>query len=291
MQITCPNVTLEVEEYGPQDGPALILIRGLGTQLVHWPKELFEGFAGLGYRTVIFDNRDVGLSQRFPMDGVKTKAEDILAQIREGITPMSAYSLGDMAQDVISLMDSLGIAKAHIFGISMGGAIAQVLAMDHSDRLLSNTIVMTSARLRGMDLFERVVSYPETRDEAQDNWVKGHAEWGSPGYPMPEEEIRSEAALAWDRGADADGINRQAIATLTAPDRREALKNVTLPCLVIHGEEDTLIPPEMGREIAKLIPACQLEIIKGMGHVITPLLAPKIVEMVNGFIKARGLSA
>ena len=146
---------------------------------------------------------------------------------------------------------------------------------------------MTSARLRGLDLLERVLAYPETREEAQDNWVSGHREWGSPGFPMSDEEIRAEAALAWDRGVEADTINRQALATLTAPDRRERLRNVDLPCLILHGAQDTLILPEAGREIAGLIPGSQLEVIEGMGHVITPSLSPLIIEMVDTFIKTR----
>ncbi len=287
MQIKANGIMLEVEEYGPQDGVPLILIRGLGTQLAHWPQELMQGFAERGYRTIIFDNRDVGLSQRFAMEGVSGKAEDIIAETNSGGFPKSAYSASDMAGEVIGLMDALGIEKAHIFGISMGGGIAQILAIHHADRLLSDSIVMTAARLRDPSLLPQVLSYPQTREQAQDALVLEHSVWGSPGYPEDEADIRAQAAHIWDRAHDPEGINRQALATFSAPDRREALKEVSLPCLVIHGSDDTLIPPDAGREIADLIPEAELQIIKGMGHIITPLLAPVIIQMVDEFIKRR----
>lgn len=285
MQIKANGITLEYQEFGPKDGTPLILIRGLGTQLVHWPQEFMQGFAYLGYRTIIFDNRDVGLSQHFPTEGVADTAEDITAAFERGEAPKAAYSLADMALDAIGLLDALAIEKAHVFGISMGGAIAHLLALNHADRLLSDTIVMTAAGLKDPSLLPRVLAHPETREQAQENWLQGHRDWGSPGYPMPDDDIRAEAITAWDRDHSAEGINRQAIATFSAPDRREALKSVTLPCFVIHGAVDTLIPPEAGQDIASLIPGAKLKIVEGMGHVITPLLAPVIVEMVNEFIQ------
>lgn len=284
MQIKANGIMLEVEEHGPKDGTPLILVRGLGTQLIHWPREFVRGFSDLGYRTIIFDNRDVGLSQRYPAEGVSGDAGDILAAAKAGKVPPPAYAFEEMAKDVIGLMDALGITKAHIFGISMGGGIAQVLAVNHSDRLLTDTIVMTVNVLRAPELLGRVLVWPETREEAQENWLKSDQDYGSHGYPMNEEEIRAQAALAWDRSHDADGVNRQLLATFSADDRREALKSVDLPCLVIHGAIDTLIPPDAGREIAGLIPNAKLEIIEGMGHSITPLLAPVIVGMVDEFI-------
>jgi pimeloyl-ACP methyl ester carboxylesterase len=291
MQITANGIQIECEVYGPDDGVPLVLVRGLGSQLVHWPREFVQGFADLGYRTVIFDNRDVGLSQRCPADGVTGVAEDILAEVRKGALPSPAYSLDDMALDTLGVMDAFGMAKAHVFGISMGGAITQVLVGKHADRLLSTTIVMTAARLISPGLIERVLVYPETREEAQESWIEGHASWGSHGYPMSETEIREQAALAWDRGSDANGVNRQALATMSYGDRREMLTTINHPCFVLHGAIDTLIPPEMGEEIAALIPNSELKIIEGMGHVITPLLSPMIVEMVHDFINRRGLSA
>jgi pimeloyl-ACP methyl ester carboxylesterase len=281
MQITANGISLEYEEYGDKDAPAIILIRGLGTQLVHWPDEFMSGLTNLGLRTIVFDNRDTGLSQKF--DGIGS-AREIRAILKSGGQPEPAYSLADMALDTVGLMDALSIKRAHIFGISMGGAIAQLLAINHAERLLSAIMVMTAAHLGGPGLLEYLLLPPQTREQAQDSWVQGHRDWGSPGFAMTEDDIRAEAALAWERSAASDGSNRQAIAMLTTPDRRDALKTLALDCLVIHGANDTLIPPDAGRDIAGAIPNAKFHLIDGMGHVITPLLSPIIVQMVGEFI-------
>ena len=288
MQIGANGISLEYTETGPKDGPAMILIRGLGTQSVHWPQEFVQGLADLGYRVICFDNRDVGLSQRCPADGVAADADTILAQIKAGVIPKPAYLPEDMALDVIGLMDALGIARAHIFGISMGGLIAQLLAIHHSDRLLSDTIVMTAALLRSPDLLAGLLAYPQTCAQAQDSAIAGHKAWGSHDYPMTETAIRAEAAAAWARSPDVEGVNRQVLAIMNGTDIRDALTAVDLPCLVIHGAIDTLVPPEGGRAIAALIPNAELEIIQGMGHFSTPLLAPIIIGKVHDFITRRG---
>ncbi|MFC3117728.1 alpha/beta fold hydrolase [Jhaorihella thermophila] len=144
MQIDANGIRLEVELHGPGSGAPIILIRGLGTQLVHWPAALTEGLAARGFRVVIFDNRDVGLSQRCPAPGVPSSADEILEALRRGVPLRPAYTLNDMARDVVGLMDALDIPRAHVFGISMGGAIAQILALDHGARLLTATFVMTA---------------------------------------------------------------------------------------------------------------------------------------------------
>ncbi|MGX9351355.1 alpha/beta fold hydrolase [Shimia sp. W99] len=293
MQITANGITLEVQEFGPSDGVPLILIRGLGSQLIHWPAELYEGLAARGYRTIIFDNRDVGLSQRCPAPDAPGDADAILEIAASGAPVPHAYKLTDMANDVVGLMDALDIDTAHIFGISMGGGIAQTLCIDHPDRLRSATIVMTAARPlasgeEGRALLPAILSRPMDKEAYIESWVQEHANHGSPGYPMPDEGIRAEAELAWSRGVDADGINRQALAVMASPDRRSDLTRVALPCQVIHGVDDALIPVELGAEIASLIPECDYHAIDGMGHIITPALAPMIVEMVDDFIRRRG---
>lgn len=284
MKLTANGITIAYEEFGPETGEPLILIRGLGSQMVHWPRQLYEGFAARGYRTVIFDNRDVGLSQRCPADGVPDGAGDIAAMIDAGEAPPPAYGLDDMALDVTGLMDALGMERAHIFGISMGGLIAQILAARHPGRLLSATIVMSSARRLEPETMKGLLATPETREAHQDSWVESDRNWGSPGFPMSEEEVREQAGRAWDRGLDADGINRQVLAILSCENLRERLGGIALPCLVIHGADDALIPPEAGRGIAAGIPGASLSVIDGMGHVITPALAPLIVRNVDDFI-------
>ncbi|TCL08158.1 pimeloyl-ACP methyl ester carboxylesterase [Shimia isoporae] len=294
MQIKANGITLEYETHGPKDGVPLILIRGLGSQMIHWPAELYEGLAKRGYFVIRFDNRDVGLSQRCPHPDAPGDADDILALTQAGKPVTPAYQLTDMAKDVIGLMDALDIDTAHIFGISMGGGITQLLVNHHPDRLRSATIVMTAARpLVSVDqaatILPALLARPQDRATYVSGWVSEHATNGSPGFPMTEKEIRAEAELAFDRGVDADGINRQLLAVLNAPDQRATLARTTVSCQVIHGEDDALIPVDLGAEIASIIPNCPFHRIAGMGHIITPKLAPQIVDIVDGFISDRGL--
>lgn len=294
MQIQTRNLVIEAEIHGNDSGTPLILIRGQGSQLTHWPDSLISGFVSQGYRVILFDNRDVGLTQRCPSADCPGKAEDILDLIRTGDALPRAYTLDDMAQDVVDLMDALEIPQAHMFGISMGGAILQLLALDHSDRVLSATIVMTACRPFAqragedahalIELAQSLLVSPRTEEAYLEGQVAEHALWGSPGYPMPEEEIRTMARRCYARGVDDEGMNRQVLAITHATDRRPLLKSLTLPCQVIHGVNDTLIPLELGREIADHIPNCPFHAIDGMGHIITPALSPMIVDLTDSFI-------
>lgn len=284
MQIKANRITLEVEEYGRDDGVPVILVRGLGSQLIHWPPELLHDLSGRGFRVVVFDNRDVGKSARCPAPGVDGDARTILDDLAAGRTPRAAYTLDDMADDVVGLMDGLGIARAHVFGISMGGGIVQSLAQRHAERLLTATIVMSRAAFTGQGAIDQLLSYPQDRTGYIDAALEGDRAWGSPGFPAPDSYFRDLAGRAFDRGADAAGVNRQLLAILNSPDRREALRDVDLPCLVIHGADDALIPPDAGEEIAALIPRAQLQIVPGMGHIITPALAPVMVDLLTDFI-------
>ena len=290
------GITLAYEDRGPRDGVPLVLIRGQGSQMAHWPDALIDGFVARGFRVVIFDNRDVGLSQRCPVAGVPATAEAILDSLRRGAAHPAPYGIGDLARDVTGLMDALGIARAHVFGISMGGMVLQQVMLDAPDRLMSATIVMSSCRPateRGaggqaalLARAEALLVKPRSRAAYLDAQVDEHRRWGSPGYPMSEGDIRAMAAIAYDRGVDAEGMNRQVLALADAPDRRPALAQVHVPCLVIHGEDDTLVPLDLGREIAVTIPGADFHAVPGMGHIITPALAPLIVTTVSAFIDA-----
>ncbi|WP_298680172.1 alpha/beta fold hydrolase [uncultured Lentibacter sp.] len=292
MQIKVNGITLTLEDHGAKTAPAMILIRGLGTQLVHWPDELIHGFVAQGFRTIVFDNRDVGLSARLDEANTPSEADDILALARAGREIPAAYSLTDMAEDVIGLMDHLELESAHIFGISMGGAIAQILALNHPERLLSATLVMTTCRPlleRGAiaELLPKLLARePASLEAAQTALIAEYGVWGSPGYPADDTYIRAQAQAAYKRGGpQAAGLNRQLIATLNAPDRRAALQNLHLPCCVIHGLQDSLIPPEHGAELAAHIPNSVYHPVEGMGHIITPRLAPEIVQLVSEFVR------
>ena len=287
MQIEANGITLDHAQTGPADGVPLVLIRGLGSQRIHWPEAFLDGLAARGFRVISFDNRDIGESQRCPAPGVEARAEAILAEVAAGRVPQAAYTLEDMARDVIGLMDALGIARAHVFGMSMGGGIAQILALDHAPRLLSATIVMSRASFSGQGALDQLLARPLDRAAFIATELRLDAIWGSPGYPIPEAALRDLAGRAHDRGADPEGVNRQLLAVIHSGERRDRLGGVALPCLVIHGADDALIGPEHGEEIAGLIPEAELQIIEGMGHTITPALSPLLVGMLADFITRR----
>ena len=289
MRVKANGINLWVERHGDVSAPPLVLIRGLGSQIAHWADALIEGFVDAGFHVVTFDNRDVGMSDRCPVPGLDCSADGILARVAGGEPLGLAYRLDDMALDVVGLLDALGIRRAHVWGMSMGGAITQLMAIRHADRLLTATIVMSSARPIGKRGFEEgrlrlLLNWPMTEAEAEAEAVPGYASYGSPGFDMSEAEIREMARAAYTRGHDADGVNRQFMASFQGEDRRPGLARVTTACHVIHGLDDTLLTPDLGREIAEAIPGARHDEIPGLGHVITPKAAPVLVKLTREFI-------
>ena len=287
MQILANGIIIEYEEYGRKTDPVLILIRGLGSQLIHWPQNLISGFTEVGYRVIIFDNRDIGLSARCPKDGFSYDKENIVKTIDAGKNVVPAYSLDDMALDVIGLMDTIGIDKAHIFGMSLGGAITQVLLINHQARILSAVIVMSSSKLSDQSRIKKIALQHTSKYEYIENAVSENKLWGNSSFPVSENYVRDVSGRAFDRGAESEAVNRQASAVYSFGDRREALKATNLPCLVIHGEDDVLVLPEEGKEISSLIKDSEIKIIGGMGHEITPLLSSTIINLVHDFLSRR----
>ena len=287
MQILANGIVIEYEEYGKKTDPVLILIRGLGSQLIHWPQNLISGFTEVGYRVIIFDNRDIGLSARCPKDGFSYDKENIVKTIDAGKNVVPAYSLDDMALDIIGLMDTIGIDKAHIFGMSLGGAITQVLLINHQARILSAVIVMSSSKLSDQSRIKKIALQHTSKYEYIENAVSENKLWGNSSFPVSENYVRDVSGRAFDRGAESEAVNRQASAVYSFGDRREALKATNLPCLVIHGEDDVLVLPEEGKEISTLIKDSEIKIIGGMGHEITPLLSSTIINLVHDFLSRR----
>lgn len=277
MQIEANGISLEYETFGAHDNPTVVLIRGLGTQMIRWPRNLIDGIVSAGFHVVIFDNRDVGLSQKF----------------EDPDLPSPAYSMGDMAQDVVGLLDALGIGKAHIFGISMGGMIAQVLASRHADRTLSLVSVMSStnnpdlppASEAAMKTLTPDPNAPMDRESILRRSVEGAKVIGSPGFPQTDDELYDAAAKSYDRCHHPAGIARQMAAIIAEGDRRGELARVTCPTLVIHGTADQLVPPEGGEDTAANIKGAELWPIDGMGHDIPPALADAMLERVVPFFK------
>lgn len=269
-------VSLAFETFGAPTDPAIVLIRGLGTQMIEWPATLVDGLVANALKVIIFDNRDAGLS---------TKLVDA-----SGEPP---YRLEDMAQDVIGLLDHLAVRDAHIFGISLGGMIAQHVAMAHHARVRSLISVMSSTAnpaLPEMDpeLRARMLATAESPDAIIQLDADNRALFGSPDYPESEAERLAAAQRAYRRSYAPAGVERQLKAAVADGSRVDRLRRIAVPTLVIHGTDDPLIPPAAGRDTAAQIPNAVLEIVPGMGHNIPAALAPRIVEIVSRFI--RGLS-
>lgn len=266
------------ETFGDRAAPPVLLVAGLGMQLVDWAPEWIDRFVAEGYFVIAFDNRDVGLSTHLS----SAPSPDLGAFLSGGKVDV-AYLLDDMADDAVAVLDGLGITTAHVVGISMGGMIAQQFAIDHSGRVRTLCSIMSSP-----DFPEIGASTPEAvaallapplpdRAEAIERSVAISRLISSPGFPQDEAAMRSAAAQSYDRSHDPDGVARQLAAILASPDRTGGLGNVTVPTVVIHGTADPLIQPDGGEATAAAIPGARLVMIEGMGHDLPPELWDEIV--------------
>lgn len=274
-QIKANGIAIEVERHGDPAATPLLLIRGLGSQIIHWPDDLITGFVSAGYHVITYDNRDAGLSQSF--------------------ADRPAYSVADMAADGIGVLDALGVDKAHVLGISMGGMILQSMLCDHRDRLLSATIIMSSSRAEGLpgrspEMEALLFADPGDPDTDLEGVIAHtlHCDrvWGSPAYPFDEAERRALIIQAIERSYRPDGVMRQGMAVMQGEGVADRLGSVTTPTLVIHGDSDALLTVEHGRDIAERIPGARYKEIAGMGHDLDGGVAPIIVDHVTGFIAA-----
>jgi len=255
---------------------------GLGAQLTMWPDRFCELLAGKGFYVVRHDNRDVGLSTK--MDGAATP--DVIAAL-SGDVSSAAYTLYDMADDAAALLEDLGIPAAHIVGASMGGMIAQALAIRHPDRVLSLCSIMstTGDRAVGQPAPEAMSVLlqppPASRDEAAERRVEAHRAWGARGFPVEEDELRRDATAAYDRCFSPMGTARQLVAIMASGDRTEALGAVGAPTLVIHGTDDRLVGPDGGEATAKAVAGAELLLVEGMGHDLPEGAWPQIVDAIT----------
>ena len=285
--IQAHGIELAYDEFGDPAHPAMVLIMGMGTQMIAWPEAFCNGLAACGYRVIGFDNRDIGLSQK--MEGVRAPSMlKALALSRLKLTVKAPYTLMDMAEDTVGLMGALGIKAAHLVGASMGGMIAQLVAAYHPQRVLSLTSIMSTSGCRTLPGPAREVTLqqlrqPKSKDEQA---LLQHAmrTWrliGSPAYQPSDEELTERLAASYQRSHYPAGYTRQAVAIAASGDRVEALKRITAPTLVIHGKEDLLVPVEGGIDTARLIPGARLELIEGMGHDLPRPLLPHFVELIS----------
>jgi len=265
---------------GSGDRP-LLLIHGLGAQLIGWPPELPQGLLAEGFTVVSFDNRDAGLSTHLRHLGLP----DLVRGRREGGS--APYLLADLADDAAGLLERLGVARAHVVGVSMGGMIAQELAIRHPGRVLSLCSIMSTTGDPTVGRATRAASAvllrhaPASRDEAIEQTVADAHIISSPGYPFDEERARARAAAAYDRCHDPAGVARQLAAIISSPDRTRLLQQLDIPALVIHGTADPLVAVSGGRATAAAIPEAELLEIAGMGHDLPPELIPQIVHAIT----------
>lgn len=274
------------------EGEPLLLVMGIGVQLVFWPEELCQALAGRGFRVIRFDNRDVGQSSRMDHLGVPDVRREIL-RWSMGLPVRAPYRLDAMADDAAGLVHALGLERVHVIGVSMGGMIAQLLAIRHPRRVASLTSIMShpgdrwSAIPRPRALRALLRPPARTREAMQDSWVEFFRVVGSPGFAFDEAGIRERAGLHFDRGVSPRGVARQLLAILAASDRRPALRELEVPALVVHGTHDPLVRPRGGERTAKALRRAELLRIPGMGHDLPRALWPQLVEAIERTTRAR----
>jgi len=281
MKIRANNIDIVVDDSAKTDPaavgkPAVLLIMGLGMQLIAWPPQMVQGLVDAGYRVVRFDNRDVGLSRHFNELG---KPNIVWASIKfkMGFVPASPYSLKDMAADALGVLDALGIDKAHVVGVSMGGMIAQRVAIAAPQRVLSLTSIMSTSGARGLpqaspQVMKALISRPagKSKEAVLNHSVRLFQAIGSPGFPTPEGELRQRVAASVERSFNPVGTLRQMLAIVSDITRAAQLSRITSPTLVIHGKQDPLVPYACGQDTARRIPGATLLTIEGMGHDLPP---------------------
>jgi pimeloyl-ACP methyl ester carboxylesterase len=273
------DVEIAYESFGDRDDPAILLVMGLGTQMLGWHEEFCEELAGRGFHVVRYDNRDVGRStdmRDLPVPSV--------AQLLRRSKKAAGYTLEHLADDAAALLDALGIERAHVVGASMGGMIAQTIAIRHPRRVMSLVSIMsnTGARLTGQPwpkTYPVLLSRsPADRDGYIEHTVRLFALIGSPGFERDEEDLRRRAGMSFDRGRNPAGIARQLAAIIASGNRTKDLRQIRMPTLVIHGTADRLVSPSGGRATARAIPGARLMLIEGMGHDLPRALWPRIVD-------------
>ena len=284
MKISANGVAIEVEDHGSPQGEPLLLIMGLGMQLVAWHEDFVESLVQRGFRVIRFDNRDIGLSESFDRFGAPKLGLDAL-KFALGLRVASPYTLADMAADSVGVLDALGIPKAHICGASMGGMIAQQIGVRHPDRVKSLTLMMTSTgarKLPGPSLKVRsaLMSRPKDPTDIESviaHYVALYQLIGSPGYPPADGYVRSRLQMSVRRSYRPAGTARQMVAIAADGDRSPLVAQIRVPTQIIHGKADPLVPVAAGRDLAAKIPGSELDLIDGMGHDLPVALWPRFV--------------
>jgi pimeloyl-ACP methyl ester carboxylesterase len=274
------EVELCYETYGDASAPPVLLIMGLGTQMIGWPVEFCEGIAERGFHVIRYDNRDVGRSTRF--DHVKPPTPRELATRRIG---KLAYTLEDMADDAAGLLEALGHGSAHVVGASMGGMLGQILALRHPERVRSFVSIMSTTGSRFVGQPAAVVypfffkPIPRTKEGYIERGLEMWKVIGSPnGLARPADEVRELLSLSYERGLSPAGTMRQLGAIVKTGNRTKDLKRIAAPTLVIHGTKDKMIRVSGGKATAKAIPGAELDLVEGMGHDLPRKVWPRLID-------------
>ena len=261
--IRSAGIELAYEAVGDPADPPVVLVAGLGAQLVSWRAEFCRALADRGYHVVRFDNRDVGLSTKFPDGG---------------------YAVADMAHDLASFIDALSFGSAHIVGQSLGGLIAQALVVRDPGRVRSLCLISSISNLSHLGPAAAAMATPDPpawdRDAAVEQCIARESLLASPDYPLDAAWIREQGGLMWDRGWNPQGTAHQLDAIIRAPDYAPDLRSVAVPTLVIHGQADPLVSPAGGRALAEAIPGAELHMFPGMGHDLPSALWREIIDLI-----------
>jgi len=279
------GIEIAYQRFGNPDSPAVLLIMGIAAQSIAWPDTFCCALAGRGLHVIRFDNRDVGLSTHL----TGAPPPDLPAALAGDLSSVS-YTLSDMAGDAVGLLDALSIKQAHVVGASMGGAIAQTMAIEHPDRVRSLTSMMSTTGSMAVgqpspEVLRELFGGPRavTRDDVIQQMVRAMRLVGSPKYPADEAEVAARAGRAYDRSYDPMGAARQAVATVASGDRTERLRGLRVPALVIHGLADRMCDVSGGRATAEAIPGAELVLIDGMGHDLPPGLRAELAARIGDF--------
>jgi pimeloyl-ACP methyl ester carboxylesterase len=279
------GIEIVYDVFGDPDKPPLLLIIGLGQQMIAWDEEFCAKIAARGYRVIRFDNRDSGLSTKLDEAGVPKMAVVFEAMI-EGKPLESPYSLLDMADDAVGLLDALGIESAHVVGESMGGMVGQRMIIHHADRVRTLTSIMSSTGESGLppptpEAMDVLANRPPTDREGYiEDYVERWRVLNGQELPYDEEASRELATRIFDRGLNLPGFARQLAAIIADGSRKQALKWVTVPTLVIHGDADPLVPVECGIDTANSVPGSELLIIEGMGHTFPRQVWEQVIDAI-----------
>ncbi|MES3025866.1 MAG: alpha/beta fold hydrolase [Pseudomonadota bacterium] len=286
--LTSNGISISYQLSGDPKGPPLLLIMGLGMQLIAWPDDFVDGLAELGFYVIRFDNRDSGLSTKFDAAGTPSVPLALIKTMLH-LPVKPAYTLDDMAADALGVLDALGVARAHVVGASMGGMIAQTLAARHPERVLSLVSIMSSSGRRGLPGPSKAARKALMRRPAKAHDHEGHVEnmnqimraIGSPAYPTPPAVLRTRIARAMARNVCAAGVARQMHAIIANGDRSALLGSIRVPTLVVHGAADPLVPPACGQDTADKVPGARLVLIEGMGHDLPAQLIERLLALID----------